>query len=95
MIVADAGYKTPAIAHRLLEDGIQPLFRIPVPRPKKAFSGNTNSHMMNTMIVIYVREHIYCHTVQQTEVDIKSIKAAVNIVLDANIFQNAQKVRIM
>ena len=34
-------------------------FRIPVPRPKKAFSENTNSHMMNTMIVIYVREHIY------------------------------------
>ena len=30
MIVADAGYKTPAIAHRLLEDGIEdgikPLF---------------------------------------------------------------------
>ena len=26
MVVADAGYKTPAIAHRLLEDGIQPLF---------------------------------------------------------------------
>ena len=43
----------------------------------------------------YVREHIYCHTVQQTEVDIKSIKAAVNIVLNANVFQNAQKVRIM
>ena len=59
MVVADAGYKTPAIAHRLLEDGIQPLFRIPVPRPKKAFSKNTPSHMMNTMIVIYVREHIY------------------------------------
>ena len=34
-------------------------FRIPVPRPKKAFSENTTSHMMNTMIVIYVREHIY------------------------------------
>ena len=32
---------------------------VPVPRPKKAFSENTNSHMMNTMIVIYVREHIY------------------------------------
>ena len=59
MVVADAGYKTPAIAHRLLEDGIQPLFPIPVPRPKKAFSENTPSHMMNTMIVIYVREHIY------------------------------------
>lgn len=95
MVVADAGYKTPAIAHQLLEDGIQPLFPYTRPKTKEGFSGNTNSHMMNTMIVIYVREHIYCHTVQQTEVDIKSIKAAVNIVLDANIFQNAQKVRIM
>ena len=53
MVVADAGYKTPAIAHRLLEDGINHFFRIPVPRPKKAFSENTNSHMMNTMIVTF------------------------------------------
>ena len=26
MVVADAGYETPAIAHQLLEDGIQLLF---------------------------------------------------------------------
>lgn len=59
MVVADAGYKTPAIAHQLLEDGIQPLFPYTRPKTKEGFSENTNSHMMNTMIVIYVREHIY------------------------------------
>lgn len=59
MVVADAGYKTPAIAHQLLEDGIQPLFPYTRPKTKEGFSENTPSHMMNTMIVIYVREHIY------------------------------------
>lgn len=37
MIVADAGYKTPAIAHRLLEDGIQPLFPYKRPMTKDGF----------------------------------------------------------
>lgn len=37
MIVADAGYKTPAIAHRLLEDGIQPLFPYKRPMTKEGF----------------------------------------------------------
>ena len=59
MVVADAGYKTPAIAIGCWKMEFNHFFRIPVPRPKKAFSENTNSHMMNTMIVIYVREHIY------------------------------------
>ena len=40
MVVADAGYKTPAIAHQLLEDGIQPLFSVyPSQDQKKAFFG--------------------------------------------------------
>ena len=26
MIIADAGYRTPAISHEVLEDGIEPLF---------------------------------------------------------------------
>ena len=39
MVVADAGYKTPAIAHRLLEDGIQPLFPYNRPKTKKGFFG--------------------------------------------------------
>ena len=37
MIVVDAGYKTPAIAHRLLEDGIQPLFPYKRPMTKDGF----------------------------------------------------------
>ena len=37
MIVADAGYKTPAIPHRLLEDGIQPLFPYKRPMTKDGF----------------------------------------------------------
>ena len=39
MVVADAGYKTPAIAHRLLEDGIQPLFPYTRPKTKEGFFG--------------------------------------------------------
>jgi hypothetical protein len=37
MIVADAGYRTPAIAHRLLEDGIEPLFPYKRPMTKDGF----------------------------------------------------------
>lgn len=37
MIVADAGYKTPAIAHRLISDGIQPLFPYKRPMTKEGF----------------------------------------------------------
>lgn len=37
MIVADAGYRTPAIAHELIEDGIEPLFPYKSPMTKKGF----------------------------------------------------------
>lgn len=37
MIVVDAGYRTPAIAHELLEDGIEPLFPYKRPMTKKGF----------------------------------------------------------
>lgn len=37
MLVMDAGYKTPAIAHQLLEDEIQPLFPYKRPMTKKGF----------------------------------------------------------
>ncbi len=39
MVVADAGYKTPAIAHQLSEDGIQPLFPYTRPKTKEGFFG--------------------------------------------------------
>ena len=37
MIIADAGYRTPAIAHRLIEDGIEPLFPYKRPMTKDGF----------------------------------------------------------
>ena len=37
MLVADAGYRTPAIARELLEDGIEPLFPYKRPQTKKGF----------------------------------------------------------
>lgn len=37
MIVADAGYKTPAIAKLLLDDGVEPLFPYKRPMTKKGF----------------------------------------------------------
>ncbi len=37
MIVADAGYRTPAIAHELLEDGVEPLFPYKRPMTKDGF----------------------------------------------------------
>ncbi len=35
MMIMDAGYKTPAIAHLLLEKGIQPLFSIQTPNDER------------------------------------------------------------
>ena len=37
MMVLDAGYKTPAIAHLLMEDQIEPLFPYKCPQTKKGF----------------------------------------------------------
>ncbi len=37
MVVMDAGYKTPAIAKQLLDDGVEPLFPYKVPMTKKGF----------------------------------------------------------
>ena len=37
MIVADAGYRTPAIAHELIEDGIEPLFPYKRPMTKEGY----------------------------------------------------------
>jgi transposase len=37
MVVADAGYKTPAIAHLLMEDGVTAVFPYTRPRTKKGF----------------------------------------------------------
>lgn len=55
MIVADAGYKTPAIAHQLLTDGIKPLFPYKRPMTKDGFFKNMSMLMTNYMTAIFVR----------------------------------------
>ena len=56
MIVADAGYKTPAIARQLLKDRIEPLFPYKRPMTKKGFFKKYEYFMMNTMIVTSVQK---------------------------------------
>lgn len=56
MMIMDAGYKTPAIAHLLLEDGIQPLFPYKRPMTKEGFSKNMSMPTMSIMIVTSVLE---------------------------------------
>ena len=56
MMVLDAGYKTPAIAHLLIEDQIEPLFPYKCPQTKKDSSENMSMYTTNTMIAIYVRK---------------------------------------
>ncbi len=56
MIVADAGYKTPAIARHSLKDRIEPLFPYKRPMTKRDFLRNMNMFMMNTMIVTSVQK---------------------------------------
>ena len=52
----DAGYKTPAIAHLLLEKGIQPLFSIQTPNDERRVFKNMSMPTMSIMIVMSVRE---------------------------------------
>ncbi len=53
MMVLDAGYKTPAIVHLLIEDQIEPLFPYKSPQTKDS-SENMSMYTTNTMIAIYV-----------------------------------------
>lgn len=50
-IVADAGYKTPWISKKVLDDGRIPVLPYKRPMSKKAFSSHISMCMMNTMIV--------------------------------------------
>ena len=54
-LVADAGYKTPAIAKLLIDDGVTPLFPYKRPMTKEGFFKNTNTLMTNTMIAIFAQ----------------------------------------
>ena len=54
-LVADAGYKIPAIAKLLIDDGVTPLFPYKRPMTKEGFFKNTNTLMTNTMIAIFAQ----------------------------------------
>ena len=54
-LVADAGYKTPWISKRILDDGRIPVLPYKRPRARKAFSRRTNMFMMNTLIALSAR----------------------------------------
>ena len=56
MMIMDAGYKTPAIAVFLLEDGIQPLFPYKRPMTKEGFFKKYGMPTMSIMIVTSVLE---------------------------------------
>lgn len=52
MVIMDAGYRTPAVAHELLADGILPLLPYKRPMTKKVFLRNMSMHMTSTTTVI-------------------------------------------
>ena len=54
-LIADAGYKTPAIAKLLIDDGIHPLLPYKRPMTKEGFSENMSMFMMSIMIVTSAR----------------------------------------
>lgn len=54
-LIADAGYKTPAIAKLLIDAGIQPVFPYKRPSTKKGFFKSMSMLMTNTMTVTFVR----------------------------------------
>ena len=53
-LVADAGYKTPAIAKLLIDDGVSPLFPYKRPMTKEGFFKKMSMFMMNTMTALFI-----------------------------------------
>lgn len=84
-LVADAGYKTPAIAKLLIDDGIQPLLPYKRPMTKKYSSRNMSMFMMNTTIVKYVRIIRFLNIQQLTVMDTESTKVVQKLVLVVHI----------
>ena len=77
MMVLDSGFRTPAIAYQLLEDGIDPLFPYKRPQTKDGFLRNTIMLMMNISIVTFVQRTKFCDMPRQAEKDIENIKVTV------------------
>lgn len=93
--IVDAGYKTPAIAKLLLDDGIKPVFPYKRPMTKDGFSGNLSMYMMSIMMLIFVQGITFCITARQIGMDIASIKAVDRFAKSASIFRSVQKARTM
>ncbi len=66
MIIADAGYRSPAIAREIIKDGIEPLLPYKRPMTKDGFFKKMNMYMTNIMIVIFVQKIKYLTTRPQT-----------------------------
>ena len=75
MIVADAGYRTPAIAHELLEDGIEPLFPYKSPMTKDGFFRKYEYVYDEGYDAAYARKIKYYLIGQRTAMDIKEYRS--------------------
>lgn len=97
MIIADAGYRTPAIARRLLLDGIEPLFPYKPPMTKEGYFRKHDyvydEYSITTAIFAL---KIKCFLIaQQIEMAIVNTKAVdiFAVIVPRNL--NAQKAKIM
>ena len=73
--IVDAGYKTPAIAKMLIDDGVTPVFPYKRPMTKDGFFRKHSMCMMNTMMHTFVRVIISCTTAPPIEMGIGSTKS--------------------
>lgn len=70
--MVDAGYKTPAIAKMLIDDGVTPVFPYKRPMTKDGFSENMSMCMMHTMMRMFVQVIISCTIAPLTETGIEN-----------------------
>jgi hypothetical protein len=76
----DAGYKVPAIAHLLFQNGLTPVFPYKRPMSKKGFSKNTTMFTMTIMIFIFAQITNHCPTVRLIDKAIGNTKVILKIV---------------
>ena len=94
MIVADAGYKTPAIARQLLKDRIEPLFPYKRPMTKEGFF-KKYEYVYDEYYDCYIcPENQIQDTVQQTGMDTEN-KSCGYQCENVHRYPNVQKARIM
>ena len=84
-LVADAGYKTPAIAKLLLDDGITPLLPYKRPMTKDGFFKKASMCMMNILTAMYARMIRCWLIIRRTVPDTGNTRAAESSVKDVHI----------